>query len=72
MLFTKTEESRTILIIVSFCPHLFQDSIYIFFSFRFAQLVQKIAEALVDGDAYPSLVWEIQIPERLEHVILVN
>lgn len=72
MLFIKTEVSRTALLIVSFCPHLFQDNIDVFLGFRFAQLVHKIAEALVDGNADPSSVWEMQIPERLEHIILIN
>ena len=72
MLFTKTDVSRTILIIVSFCPHLFQDCIDVFSGDRLAQLIKKIAEALVDGDANPCFVWEVQVPERLEHVILIN
>jgi len=64
--------SKTAPIIVSSCPRLFQDCINIFPGFRLAQLVQKIAEALLDGDVDTRFIGEIQIPERLEHVIFIN
>ena len=72
MLLTKTDVSKTALIIVSSCPRLFQDGIDVFPGFRLAQLIQKIAEALLDGNADASFIGEIQVPERLEHIILIN
>lgn len=72
ILFTKTDVSKTALIIVSSCPRLFQDGIDIFPGFRLAQLIEKIAKALLDGDADPSIIGEIQVPERLEHIIFIN
>jgi len=57
---------------VSFCPRLIQDRIDIFSCFRLAQLVQKIAKALMNSDADPRLIGQVQVSERLEHIILIN
>ena len=72
MLFTMTDVSKTALIIVSSCPRLFQDGFDVFPGFGLAQLVQKIAEALVNGNADKGFIGKIQVPERLEHIILIN
>ena len=64
---TKTEVSKTALIIVSSCSCHFQDGINVFQRFRLAQLVQKIAEALMNIDADPRLIGQVQVNERLEH-----
>ncbi len=72
MLFTITDVSKTALIIVSSCPHLFQDGIDVFPGFWLTQLVQKIAEALMNSNADKSFIGEVQVPERFEHIILIN
>ena len=53
-------------------PLLFQDCIDIFPGFRFTELVQKIAKALLDGDADPSFVGQIQLSDRLENIIFID
>ena len=53
-------------------PRLFQDGIDIFPGFRLTELVQKIAKALLDRDADPSIVWQIQLSDRLEHIVLID
>ena len=53
-------------------PHLSKDGIDIFPGFRFTELVQKIAKALLDGDADPSFIGQIQLSDRLEHIVLIN
>ena len=72
MLFTMTDVSKTALIIVSSCPRLFQDGIDVFPGFRLSQIVQKIAEALVNGNADKGFIGKVQVPDRLEHIILIN
>lgn len=72
MPFINTDESRTALIIVSSFAHIFKDDVYVFSGFRLAQLFEKIAEALVNGNADKSFVGEVQIPQRLEYIILID
>ena len=59
MLFINTDESRTALIIVSSFAHIFEDGVYVFPGFRLAKLFEKIAEALVNGNADKSFVGEV-------------
>ena len=72
MLFINTDESRTALIIVSSFAHIFEDGVYVFPGFRLAQLFEKTAVALVNGNADKSFVGEVQIPQRLEDIILID